>query len=552
MPVRVRLRAPIFLGENLMNLQRSIGKLGLLFVSVGAMIGSGWLFGPLYAAQISGPASILTWVLAGVLVLAVSLVFAELSAMFPLAGGIARFPKFSHGALVSYTMSWLAWIASIMLPAIEVQAMLQYMSNYYTWLTHTTPAGKPMLSLAGLGVAAALLCFMSVLNIMGIKLVARFNIGLVWLKLIVPSLTVAVLMYTQFSLENFTHFGGFMPYGVKSIFSALPMAGVVFSFFGFRLAAELAAETKDPQRSLPLALIVSIVICIVLYTLVQTAFLGVLPVDKLQTGWSHLSYPGDHGPFAGITKHLGLYKLMIILYIDAVLSPFSCALVVVTAAARLNYAMSLNGCLPKILQRLNKRGVPHWAVWMNFFGAVLLLMPFPSWQSLAEFILAALILAHMLAPIVLASLRRQLPNQKRPFFLPKANFMCWLAFIILNIILYWTGWKTILKMLMVLVVGLLVLLIFRCTQSREERVVLHMKHAYWLLPYFLFVSTISWIGNFGGGHAWIPFGWDMLGVAIFATVFFFWGIRCRLPDEQVLKQLSLESVNVDEENVVLV
>lgn len=523
-----------------MHLKRDINKLGLLFVSVGAMVGSGWLFGPLYAAQISGPASVLTWGLAGVLVLVVSLTFAELSTMFPLSGGIARFPQFSHGALAGYALSWLAWVASIMLPAVEVEALIQYAASYDTGLMHASANGTPVLSLLGFGVAAILLGFMSFLNIMGIKRVTRFNVPLVWLKLAVPLLTAIVLIGVHFDINNFTHFGGMMPYGLKSVLSALPMAGVIFSFFGFRLCVELAGETKNPQKTLPLALIGSILICMVLYSLVQFAFIGVLPADALNMGFAHVHYPGDYGPFAGIATHFHLYQFLFILYIDAILSPFGSALIVVTAASRLNYAMSIEGCLPRFLQRLNRNGVPYWAVWVNFMGGLLLLLPFPNWQKLAEFILAALILAHMLVPIVLLSLRLQRPKQPRPFRVPCASLTCWLAFVILNLILYWTGWSTIDKMLVVLVVGLLVLGLFRHFQATGERVHLHAKQVRWLWPYFVVVATTAWAGNFGHGHAWLPFGWDMAWVALYATVFFFWGVRCRLSDQEAATQLTRE------------
>ena len=91
-----------------MQVERQVSRLALLCISVGAMIGSGWLFGPLYAAQIAGPAAVLSWVLGGSLVIVIALSFAELSAMLPVTGGLARFPQFTHGAMVSYMMTWVA------------------------------------------------------------------------------------------------------------------------------------------------------------------------------------------------------------------------------------------------------------------------------------------------------------------------------------------------------------------------------------------------------------------------------------------------------------
>jgi len=74
-----------------MNLKRSIGTWGLLFAAVGGIVGSGWLFGPYYAARIAGPAAILSWVIGGCLMMVIAMTFAELSSTFPLAGGTVRF-----------------------------------------------------------------------------------------------------------------------------------------------------------------------------------------------------------------------------------------------------------------------------------------------------------------------------------------------------------------------------------------------------------------------------------------------------------------------------
>ena len=91
--------------------KRSIGKISLLFTAIGGIIGSGWLFGPYYASQVAGPASLLSWVIGGVLMMLIALTFAELSAMLPLVGGVARFSHFSHGTFVQFHDE-LVWVRS--------------------------------------------------------------------------------------------------------------------------------------------------------------------------------------------------------------------------------------------------------------------------------------------------------------------------------------------------------------------------------------------------------------------------------------------------------
>lgn len=87
-------------------LKRDIGLLGLTFISVGGIIGSGWLFGPLLAVQHAGPAATISWIIGAVAMFILAITFAEISAMLPIPGGIARVPQFSHGNIVSMAMGW--------------------------------------------------------------------------------------------------------------------------------------------------------------------------------------------------------------------------------------------------------------------------------------------------------------------------------------------------------------------------------------------------------------------------------------------------------------
>src|SRR5579859_5976648 len=84
------------------HLKRSVGFWGLMFVSLGSIIGSGWLLGALNATTVAGPASLISWVLAAVMLTVLALIHAELGAAYPVAGGTARFPYFAFGALAGF------------------------------------------------------------------------------------------------------------------------------------------------------------------------------------------------------------------------------------------------------------------------------------------------------------------------------------------------------------------------------------------------------------------------------------------------------------------
>src|SRR3954447_18288512 len=94
-------------------LTRSVGFYGLMFVSLGSIIGSGWLLGALNAAEVAGPASIISWILAAAMLTTLALVYAELGATYPVSGGSGRFPYFSHGPVAGFVSGWSSWLQAV-------------------------------------------------------------------------------------------------------------------------------------------------------------------------------------------------------------------------------------------------------------------------------------------------------------------------------------------------------------------------------------------------------------------------------------------------------
>ena len=130
-------------------LRRSVGFYGLMFVSLGSIIGSGWLLGALNAAETAGPASIISWVLAAAMLSVLALVYAELGAAYPVAGGTGRFPYFSHGPLAGFTAGWASWLQAVAIAPIEILAAITYVNSIsavnenFAMLHDDRPQGRP-------------------------------------------------------------------------------------------------------------------------------------------------------------------------------------------------------------------------------------------------------------------------------------------------------------------------------------------------------------------------------------------------------------------------
>ncbi len=518
-------------------LNRSIGPVGLLFTGVAGIIGSGWLFASLYAAQIAGPAAVISWLIGGVIALALALTYAELGGMLPVAGALARIPDFSHGSLTSFVAGWLCWIAYVATSPIEVTAVLDYASNYLPSLT-MTEHGERVLSNHGILVATGLMLLFTAVNLLGVRWLVRANTTITYWKLAVPFAVPLVLIAVEFRSENFYQMGGFGPDGIAGIFGAVSSGGVMFSLIGFRAALDMAGEARNPQRDVPLALIGAVGISLFIYILLQVAFIGVIPPDHLANGWHQISEKVPGGPFAGFATALGLTWLAMALYVDAVISPSGTGLAFTRATARINYAMSRNKQFPTVFERLNRSNVPVWSLLFNLAVGMIMFLPFPGWAELVGFISSAMILSLAFGPVALAALRYQVPDLERPFRVPVPIVYSAICFVLAGYVVYWTGWETNWKVLLAALVGLIFLALGR--GSGKGREPLDFRESAWVWPYLLGIGLISYTGNYGHGLGILAHGVDLIVMALFSLVIFVFALRLRLPYQQVRQSVANE------------
>ncbi|GAA1362455.1 APC family permease [Arthrobacter rhombi] len=533
-------------------LKRDIGKIGLLFTGVGSIIGSGWLFGAFEAASLVGPAAIISWILGAVMIIIVALNYAELGVMFPVAGGVIRFPHYAFGSFASYTSGWITWLSVVATVPIEVLATVQYASSYLPGLMHTVD-GTLVLTGRGIAVSVVLVAIFCVINMFGVKFFAKFNNILVWWKLLVIVLVIVVLGVLAFHPGHFheARFGGFMPEGVGPIFAALPAAGIVFSYLGFRQGVEFAGETTNPQKNVPFALIGSVVITGIIYVLLQVAFIGAVPDSMLTNGWSGLSFTNDAGPWAEIAIVLGAMWLGIILYVDAVISPADTGLIYTALSPRLSYSQARVGNAPSGLAKLSKRGVPWVGLIVTFVVACFMFLPFPSWAQLVGFITTGTVLSFGSGPVTVAALRRQLPDQERPYRLPGGDFFPLLGFLCANLIVYWTGWATNWKLFLAVAVGYIVLVLHYMFSDRSKIPPFQLKSGGWMILWLGALGVLSYLGHYGEGALDIlTFGWGELGAAVVTVVVFYVAVSQRLRPQDVVDNVErTHMVDVEDEGL---
>ena len=519
-------------------LERRFSPLNLLLVSVNGIIGSAWLFAPLYSAKIAGSAAIISWLIGGFATIVIALTFAELSTLLPIAGGTTRFAQLTHGAAAGFIISWVSWLSCVTMPPIEVQAVLQYLSTYCPSLMHAVN-NTPVLSDLGLFFATLIMLGLCILNIASFKGFIRFNFFIFGFKFLVIFLTIVMLIKTQFHPLNFSgvlHIHSFSDW--ESILSAVATGGIAFAFTGFKHGVELAGESKRPELAIPLAIVGSVLVCLILYLGLQIAFIGALDHNSLQQGWARLNFANDIGPFVGIAMILGLFWLVKLLLIDAAVSPLGAGLIYVTSTSRIIYAMSKNGYLPSFLSRVNKNHFPVIAIFFNFLIGLFLFLPLPGWQNMVSFLVSAVVISYAMGPIALVSLRRQMPEISRTFRLPCSTLLSFLAFYFCNLMSYWTGWSTIYKLMIAIAIGLCLFMLSYYRKRHTFSNGFHFKSLYWLLPYLMGLCAISYFGSYGGGKHILAFGWDFLVIGLFSWAIFYLTMKFRLDDKQVVAQFK--------------
>ncbi len=542
------------------DLKRDVSLLGLTWASEGSIIGSGWLFAALYATEIAGPAAILGWIIATIIIIPLALVHAELGGMFPVAGGTSRYPHYAYGSLAGGTFGWFAYIQAATVAPIEVLAVIQY-ASVASWASNWyKPPGPGQLSgsLHGAGIAAAigLLVIFVIINLIGIRWLADVNSWITSWKVLVPILAIAVLLITHYHGGNFTAGGGFFQKtdAWKDIFIAIPGAGIVFSLLGFEQAVQLGGESKNP-RDLPRAVIYSILLGAAIYILAQFAFIAALkPSVILQYHtWSNLTADAglNAAPYWTISKLAGLSWLAYVLRFDAVISPAGTGLVYTTSTSRISYGLSKNGYIPKFFEsKTGRTKVPAIGIVISACIGVLFLLPYPSWNSLVSIVTGASVLMYAGAPLALGALRQSKPTLPRIYRYPGAAVMAPLSFAGANLVVYWAGWYTVGTLMIVILIGYLLMAISRLFGLNDTKPSLDFKSGIWIPVYLAGMAVISYFGNFGvgyklvGGIGWfnthligpdgkIHFWWDMLIVVAFSFAIYFRAVASRMPEHQV-------------------
>jgi len=457
------------------SLRRALGPLNLVTLGIGAIIGAGiFVITGQAAAQFAGPAIIISFVLAGITCAFAGLCYSEFASMIPIAGSAYTYSYATLGELVAWIIGW----DLILEYAFGAATVAVGWSGHLRAFCHDLGIGVPAIpttdfTFFGLPVHLTydyigflIIALITTILVIGIKESANFTTTIVFLKVAVVCVFIA-LATAFLSGHNWqpNHWHPFIPpntgesgsFGWSGI---LRGAGVVFfAYIGFDAVSTAAQEARNPKRDMPIGILVSLVICTVLYILVSGLLTRIVP-------YTQLNVPD---PVVVGMRATGHPWATILVEIGALLGLATVMLVMLLGQSRVFYSMSRDGLLWPWASKIHARfRTPYLtSIVVGFFVAILAtLLPL---RILDEMTSVGTLLAFVLVSAGVWVMRRTHPDVPRPFKTPMVPLVPILSIVLSSWLIYGLSKWTQLRLVGWLIIGLVIYFTYGRKHSKVQQ-----------------------------------------------------------------------------------
>jgi basic amino acid/polyamine antiporter, APA family len=435
-------------------LKRALGSFDLILLGIGAIIGTGiFVLTGVGAALHAGPAVTLSFAVSGIACVFAALCYAEFASILPVSGSAYTYAYATLGELLAWIIGWDLILEYAVCSITVAIGWSGYLVNLLAGIGLIIPAwmSTPPFNIP----AVIIVAIITVLLVIGIKESARVNSFIVIVKLVV------ILFFIVFGLffikpENWSPF---MPFGWNGVMTGAAI--VFFAYIGFDAVSTTAEETKNPQRDLPIGIIVSLLVCTTLYIVVALVLTGIIPVMEYANDQSFLS-----APIAFALKILHQDWASGIISIGAVMGITSVLLVMMMGQPRIFFAMSRDRLLPQNISKVHPRfRTPYRTTIITGIGVglVALLIPIGTAAELANI---GTLFAFAIVSASVLILRRTNPEIKRSFRVPMIWIVSPLGVIFSFYLMYSLPVVTWIRFLAWLDIGLLIYFFYSRTHSR--------------------------------------------------------------------------------------
>lgn len=427
-------------------LKRELGTFDLTLMGIGAIIGTGiFVLTGVVAAEHAGPALILSFILSGLACVFAALCYAEFASTVPASGSAYTYSYATFGELFAWILGWDLILEYGLASAAVASGWSGYMQGLLagfgihlpTALTNAyDPAKGTVIDIPAIGIALLLTFLLS----RGIRESARLNSIMVIIKLLVVVLFIGVGVW-YVKPVNWTPF---MPFGFSGV--ATGAATVFFAYIGFDAVSTAAEEVKNPQRSMPIGIIASLLVCTVLYIIVSGILTGIVPYNLL----------GVKNPVAFALQFIHQDWAAGFISLGAIIGITTVLLVMLYGQTRLFFAISRDGLLPKVLSSVHpKTKTPVIGSWITgvlvsiFAGLVPL-------NKLADLTNIGTLFAFITVSIGIVVLRKTQPNLPRSFKVPLVPWVPLLSVIFCGYLIFNLPKSTWIGFAVWFVIGILV------------------------------------------------------------------------------------------------
>lgn len=441
-------------------LRRALTAWDLTAIGIGCIIGVGIFVLPgVEAAQHAGPGIILSFAIASLACAASALCYAELAAMIPVSGSAYTYGYATLGEIFGWVIGW-DLILEYMVAAILVSTgwsayFVNLLRSGFGVRVPQAIAASPFDKNPGLLnlPAAAIVLAITWLLVRGIKESSRVNLTIVIVKVAVVLFFIVVAV----GHVNPAKWQPFLPFGFGGVGTA---AAIVFlAYVGFDAVSTTAEEAKNPQRDLPIGIMVSLVVATVLYMAVAAIMTGVVPYKDL----------GVADPIALVLNTLKMPWASALISVGAIAGITSVLLVLIMGQPRILFAMSRDGLLPPLLSRVHPRyKTPHVTTWLTG-GIVAVAAAITPINVSAQLCSIGTLFAYIIVAAGVIVLRYTRPDLHRPFKAPLSPVLPAVGILICGYLMTRLPLVTWFRFLIWLVLGLAIYLGYSMRNSVLHR-----------------------------------------------------------------------------------
>ncbi|MGQ9456130.1 MAG: amino acid permease [Armatimonadota bacterium] len=473
-------------------LRRVLGPIQLMSLGIGCIIGAGiFVITGKVALETTGPALIVSFVIAGAACIFAALCYAEFAAMVPVAGSAYTYAYATLGELFAWIIGWDLVLEYTVASSAVAQGWSSYFQEFirlFGWTIpdalsaaplriqhgHLVPSGTTInlpAVLIGIAITAVL--------VKGIRESAVSNAAMVILKV---SVVLFVIIVGAFHVDprNWFAYGGFAPYGWSGLsFFGKPILGklgpnnmpagvlagaamVFFAYIGFDSVSTHAEEARNPQQDVPIGIIGSLVICTLLYIGVAAVLTGMVPYENLN----------PHAAVAVAFSQIGMPWAKFLISLGAVVGITSVLLVLMLSQPRVLLAMARDGLLPRgFFGSVHPRFRTPWKSTILTGTVVVCLSSLLPLDVLAELVNIGTLLAFVIVCIAVIVMRRTNPDANRPFRCPGVPWIPGLGVGFCLLLMFSLPWQNWLRLLGWLVAGLIIY----CSYGRRHSVMAQLR-----------------------------------------------------------------------------